>query len=77
MKVENDYKIGQSIFIQHDDDQQEYKLHRVCIGYKNIVALELLCPDGSLIEVPEIFCTKEKDVVRATGGTKKEAEDES
>ena len=76
MKIENDYKIGQSVFIAHDNEQIEYKLNRLCIGWKNIIALELLCQDGSLIEVPEIYCTKEKDVVRATGGTKKESEED-
>lgn len=76
MKVDIDYRFGQSLYIVNDEEQLEYRLHRVIICPKGIVVLELFKGDGDIIEIPEVFISKERDVVKATGGNKKDDEED-
>lgn len=76
MKADIDYKFGQSLYLKNDEDQIEYLLHRIILCPKGQVVLELFGPDGEIMEVLEAYCIKEKDVLKATGATKKEEEDE-
>jgi hypothetical protein len=74
MKVDIDYKFGQPIYIKNDDEQIEYLLYRIILQSKGVIYLELSCPDGSVIEVAEMFCTKEKNPLRAIGVKTEEEE---
>lgn len=67
MKIDIDYKFGQSLYIKNDDEQIEYLLHRIILQPKGVLFFELSCPDGGIIEIAEAFCTKEKNPLRAIG----------
>lgn len=67
MKIELDYKFGQSIYLKNDDQQIEYLLNRIILEQKGRIALELLTPLGELIEVAEMHCSKEPDVLKKAG----------
>ena len=68
MKVDIDYKFGQSIFIKNDIEQVEYLLNRIILENKGKITLELLSPNGDLIEVSEMHTLRERDIVKMTTG---------
>lgn len=72
MKIELDYKFGQSIYIKNDDEQREYLLNRIILENKGRVSLELLAPDGEIFEVNEMHVSKERDILKAAGVDDKE-----
>ena len=76
MKIDLDYKFGQSIFIKNDDEQREYLLHRIILEPKGRVVLELFTAECEIVEVPETYITKERDVLKATGATEKDKEED-
>lgn len=67
MKIELDYKFGQSIYIKNDDEQREYLLNRIILENKGRASLELLAPDVEIFEVNEIHTTKEIDNLKRLG----------
>lgn len=66
MKVDIDYKWGQSIYLVNDSDQVEFRLNRIILEPKGRITLELLSPSGEMFEVPEIHTTKEIDILKKT-----------
>jgi len=67
MKIEIDYKIGQSLYLKNDPEQIEFRLNRIIIDQKNLLSFELLNIEGELIEVNEIHCSREKNILKASG----------
>lgn len=67
MKIDLDYKFSESIYIKSDPEQLEYLLNRIIIEPKGRVSLELLCPNGDIIEVYAMHTTKVKDILKSTG----------
>lgn len=77
MKIEIDYKIGMPIYLKADEDQSEYRLNRIIIEQKQLLSLELFdSMTGALFEVSEIHCSKDKDVNKTMGISKKEDEED-
>lgn len=72
MKVDLDYKFGQSVYLKNDIEQVEYLLNRIILEPKGRISLELLNPSGELLEVSEIHILKERDVLKATTGRSSE-----
>lgn len=68
MKVSIDYTWGDSVYIKNDSDQIEYRINRIILEQKGLLTLEVYCPDGELMELPEIHASKERDIVKALGG---------
>lgn len=75
MLIKVPYKIGQSLYLKNDPEQVEYRLNRMFIEQKGILCLELLKPDGELIEVHEIHCSTEKDDIKFLGKKLEEEDD--
>lgn len=75
IKAELNYKWGQSIYLKNDPEQSEYRLHRIILEQKGLVTLELFTPEAEVIEVAEIHTTTERDVLKAMGDSKKDADD--
>ena len=66
MKVDIEYKHGQSLYLKNDEEQKEYLLHRIILLPKGQIILEIFGND-EFFEVPEIFVTKEKDKSKVLG----------
>ena len=77
MKVDIDYKFGQSLYIKSDPEQIEYLLNRIILEPKGRLSLELLHPDGSLFEILEMHLSKQKDILKASGVDNSEVDEES
>jgi hypothetical protein len=71
MKVDIDYKFGQSVYLKNDPEQLEYLIHRVILQ-KGSVVIEIFGGQQEYIEVPEIFITKERDQSKMLGIEKEE-----
>jgi len=75
MKIDLDYKFGQIIYLRNDPEQIEYLLSRIFLGQKGLISLELFDGiAGVCFEVAEIFTSKVKDVLKASGIEKKDEE---
>lgn len=67
MKVEIDYKFGQSVYLRNDPEQLEYLINRIIIEPKARLCFELLGPDGEFSEIPELLISKERDMLKVAG----------
>jgi hypothetical protein len=72
MKLEFDYKRGQSLFLKHDIEQREYLLSRIIFDFRKELLLELFTPGDEFIEVPESFITTDRNILKATGSPEDE-----
>jgi hypothetical protein len=75
MKYESNYKFGQRIYLLNDEEQVEYRLNRIFIGQKGVISLEVMSPDGEIMEVLELHTSTEKNILKSLEGDKDDKED--
>ena len=67
MKLEFDYKRGQTVYLKNDTEQNEYLIRRVIFDFQKTLILELFTPTDDYIEVPESFINTEIDKTKLLG----------
>ena len=76
MKLEFDYKRGQTVYLKNDPEQSEYLIRRVIFDFQKTLILELFTPSDDYIEVPESFINTDIDKSKMLGLDEKEKEGE-
>ena len=76
MTVQFNYREGQRIYLVNDPEQVEYRLNRIIYSFCDRLELELFCPDGEILVVPEVHTSKKKDIVKMLNSSAKEDGDE-
>ena len=78
MTFECNYKEDQKIYMANDNEQVEYRLNRVTFDFHGRLFLEIVGPDGAMMEVPAVFTRKSKDILRTfnAASSKDDVEDD-